>query len=136
MPAAEIAIRRHLLGKHPRVGDVAVQARREHEQQNAHFVALAAEVLAGEPVPQLVQNFHDGERDRQDGDVFDRKKLASSAGSVAAIEPDDHHADGSDHHQHTEHEIPRAAATRQRGRAANPEIDRDRCRETELPARS
>ena len=59
------------VGQHPRVGDVAVQAGREHQQHHAHLVALAAEVLARQAVAELVQDL--GRRQR------DRRATASSA---------------------------------------------------------
>ena len=48
-----------VVGQHPGVGDVAVQAGREHQQHHAHLVALAAEVLARQAVAELVQHLGD-----------------------------------------------------------------------------
>ena len=63
MPAAEIQIRFHLLGKQPAIGDVAVEGRREDEEQDPHLVDFAAVVLGGQPVAELVNDLHDGQAD-------------------------------------------------------------------------
>ena len=48
-----------LAGQHPGVGDVAVEAGREHQDHHAHLVAFAAEVLAAQPVAEFVEHLGD-----------------------------------------------------------------------------
>ena len=64
-----------LARQHPGVGDVAVEAGRQHEDHDAHLVALAAEVLAGQPVAELVQHLRHAQHHRQQEGVVDAEEL-------------------------------------------------------------
>ena len=70
-----------LVGQHPGVGDVAIQAGREHEDHHAHFVAFAAEVLARQAVAELVQDLGHAQRDREPAGRCAKLKNSWKAGS-------------------------------------------------------
>ncbi len=46
-----------LVLQQPRIGDVAVHARRKHEKEQSHLVAFATEILARQAVAKLVDHF-------------------------------------------------------------------------------
>ena len=64
-----------LVGQHPGIGDVAVQAGREHQQHHAHLVALAAKVLAHQPVAELVQHLGQGQHEHHPDHVLGGEEL-------------------------------------------------------------
>ena len=51
--------------QHPRVGDIAIQAGREHEHHEAQFMTFAAEMFAAQAVAKLVADLGHGNRHRQ-----------------------------------------------------------------------
>ena len=75
MPAAPIAGPMPLVRQHPGVGDVAIQAGREHQHHHAHFVAFAAEMFAGQPVAELVQDLGHAQRDAEPEPVVGGEEL-------------------------------------------------------------
>ena len=52
-----------LVGQEPAIGHVAVEGRGEDEEEHAHLVDLAAVVLGGEAVAELVDDLHDRQAD-------------------------------------------------------------------------
>ena len=64
-----------LVGQQPGVGDIAIQAGREHEDHHAHFVAFAAEVLARQAVAELVQDLGHAQRDGEQQRVLEAEEL-------------------------------------------------------------
>ncbi len=64
-----------LVGQHPRIADVAIQARRKDQQHQAHLVALAAELFARQPMAELVQDFADPHRRADVDPVLGRKEF-------------------------------------------------------------
>ncbi len=80
-----------LVGQQPGVGDVAVQARREHEDHDAHLVTFAAEMLAGHAVAELVQDFGDAQRDRKQQRVLEaEERMKVGQAAVKRLEMDQH----------------------------------------------
>ncbi len=45
------------VGQHPGIRHVTVQARRQHQHEDADFMAFAAEVFASEAMAEFVQDF-------------------------------------------------------------------------------
>ena len=64
-----------LVGQHPGIGHVAIQARCEHQEHDAHFVAFAAEVLARQAVAEFVNDFGHGQRGAQIDPVLGLEEL-------------------------------------------------------------
>ena len=50
-----------LVGQEPAIGHVAIEGRREDEEEHPHLVDLAAEVLGGQAVAELVDDLDDGQ---------------------------------------------------------------------------
>ena len=67
-----------LVRQHPRVGHVAVQAGRQHEEHDAHLVTFAAEMLARQPVAELVQHLRHAERDASQMPFCGREELVEA----------------------------------------------------------
>ena len=61
--------------KHPRVGDVAVQTRREHKDHDPKLVTFPAKNLTGKTMPKLVQNLREKERYAQKQKVARTEEL-------------------------------------------------------------
>ena len=75
MPAAPMAGPMPFVGQHPGIGNVAIETRREHQDHDAHLVTFAAEMLAGQPVAELVHDLrHAQHRGQQEG-VVDVEEL-------------------------------------------------------------
>ncbi len=88
--------------QHPGRGDIAVQTRREHQQHHAQLVYLAAKVLAGEGMSQLVHNFGQGHRQSDPQHVAgmkERVKLGQTC--QQRVELHDHQRCRRRHQHHT-----------------------------------
>ena len=88
--------------QHPRVGDVAIQARRQHENHHAEFMTFAPQNLARQPVPELVQNFREEERYAQEQQVARSEELLELRQLRAEmIELDPHEQQRGEHQKET-----------------------------------
>ena len=64
-----------LAGQQPGVGDVAIQAGRQHQDHHAHFVAFTAEMLARDAVAEFMDDFRYGQREHQVEGVGDVEEV-------------------------------------------------------------
>ena len=90
-----------LVGQQPAIGHVAIEGRRQHQEEHPHLVDLAAEMLGGEPMAELVNNLHDRQAnpEAEDGppvkEALKLRELAIEEGPLA-----DDQGDGREHQPH------------------------------------
>ena len=87
-----------LVGQHPAVGDVAVEAGGHDEQHHAHLVTLATVVLARQAVAKLVEDLGDPQRRGQVEPVARREELVKLRElRPEDVEVDEHEQQGAGH---------------------------------------
>src|SRR5262249_5945075 len=110
-----------LLADQPGVGDVAVEAGHEEQQQEAQLVDLAAVVLAGQAVGQLVQG-GDGEQHQPgQGQRLPADRPRQVVRRLLPVRRQ-HHAGGGHQGQRQQHERPREQERRRRRQGAGQRV--------------
>ena len=71
------------VGQHPRIGDVAIQAGREHQHHHAHLVAFAAEMFARQAVAELVQHLGDRQRGAEPNPVLGARRTCETTAAAS-----------------------------------------------------